>query len=91
MSEELVDDVKLRKLKPEIAAKLTELKPLLAVPNDLRLSKADWMELLASWHFLAKVSRYEEAKATSVMEERKPHLADYISFAKAKLTEFELL
>ncbi len=47
------------------------------------LSLAAWMELLASWHFLKNVSKYDDAKAKEFLAEKKPHLADHIHCAES--------
>jgi len=78
-------------LKDEIRAKLNRVRPLFSVPNNVDLDKSSWMELLASWHYLMKISELDSSKARSFMQERKAHLAPYIGPANEKLKAFGLL
>jgi len=80
-----------QKLKDDVRAKLAAVQPLLTVPGDIQLNKADWLELLASWHFLRKVSKMDEPKAAEVMQRQKANLAPFIPRANQRLSEFRLL
>ena len=46
-----------------------------------QLDRPDWLELLASWHYLINVSRYNIENATTKLNEQKPHVAPYIQAA----------
>lgn len=80
-----------QKLKREIREKLTAAQPLFAIPKGVALPKADWLELLASWHYLRKVNRFDEPKAREVMQRQKPALAPFIPRAAQRLSEFGLM
>ena len=80
-----------KQLKDEIRKKLTAVRPLFAVPNGVRLNKADWLELLASWHYLRKVNRLEESKAREYMEKQKANLVPFIPTAVKQLSAFGFL
>ena len=45
----------------------------------------DWLELLASWHYLKHVSRYDDERAQTTFEQKKAHLADHTANAKRAL------
>ena len=77
----LVDSVK-RKLEP-IRRLLTN------IPADFRLDRTDWLELLASWHYLRSVNKYDVVKATETMRRTKPRLAPYVDLAQRALSQFE--
>jgi uncharacterized protein YwgA len=94
MAEALSDGDELpadRKLKDNIQKKLTHVRTLFAVPQGVTLNQADWMELLASWHYLRKVSRMDAKKAHAFMEDRKSHLVPFISSANDKFTALGVL
>lgn len=74
-----------RQLKPEVRDNLSKVMPLFKVPNGVQLALPDWLELVASWHYLQKVSRLDEAKARDLMMKRKPNLVPYIEAANAAL------
>lgn len=79
-----------KKLVPSIAEKLGSIAPMIkAVPKGL--DKELWLELLASYHFLRTVSNQDEEQAAITMQDKKPHLADYVELAEKTLQEFELL
>ncbi|WP_027581324.1 hypothetical protein [Bradyrhizobium sp. Ai1a-2] len=80
-----------KKLKGDIREKLHNLACLFEVPNGVALPKPDWMELLASWHYLLKVNRFDQARAREVMERQKPNLLPFIPAAAARLQEQHLL
>ena len=52
-----------------------------------QLSRASWLELLASWHYLLHVSKQDKASATRTMEQKKGHLAPFIPKAEAALAD----
>lgn len=55
-----------------------ELKPQ-------QLERPEWLELLASWHYLKVVSSYTTPQAETKLREQKPHLAPYIDSAQQVL------
>ena len=58
-------------------------------PSDL--SKEDWLELLASYHYLRKVSGQAHPEALKTLQRQKNHLAPYATEAKRALTQYGLL
>jgi hypothetical protein len=64
---------------------------LFTVPPDVGLDEPAWYELLASWHYLLKVSGLAPQKAQETMSNTKPHLVSYISKADQELRQRRLL
>ena len=54
-------------------------------------SKADWLELLASWHYLISVSRKDDAEARRIMQKEKPLLSPHIDAANIALRRHNLV
>lgn len=75
------------------ADKLTNLRPLLDVPEKIKLSRDEWLELLASVHFIKKVQTRgcSDKQVAQQIREEKPHLEEYASEALDRLAEFKLL
>ena len=78
-------------LRQSIKEGLKKITPLLNPPKEIDLSQEDWLELVASLHYLRKVSKQNEEKAHQTFQTEKPHLVLYLNQAKAKLQEVELL
>lgn len=74
-----------RVLRPEAAARLGRIKPLLDPPADVNLSRPDWLELVASVHYLLEQSAKDEAQARETMLKDKARLAPYFDIALARL------
>jgi uncharacterized protein YwgA len=80
-----------KQLKPELHTKLARLRSLFKVPKEVPLTPTDWLELIASWHYLRKVSRLDEPNARALMEKQKPNLAPHIGQANKVLAEAAVL
>lgn len=80
-------------LNPNAKALLSQVKPLMSVPDELKpeLGLVDWLELLASYHFLRKVSAMDDERATKTFKEKKPTLARFIANGKKALQDRNLL
>lgn len=81
-----------RRLSNAARERLDPVSNLVSVPDDAgELTQADWLELLASIHFLAKQQgrNAEEVKARLVQE--KPHVAGYYEVAMAHLEDAGLM
>jgi uncharacterized protein YwgA len=74
-----------RSLNEHVRQKLRVIRDLFRVPDGWPRSKADWLELLASWHYLISVSRRDDAEARRIMQKEKPALAPYIDAANTAL------
>ncbi len=71
--------------------RLSGIRPLMDVPEDVNLTQENWLELLSSLHFLLKIRKLDPDEAKSVLHEKKPHLGSFVDKAKAKLEEARLL
>ena len=70
-------------LLPNIRQLLHKIRPVMDVPTDTNLSQEDWLELVASLHYLLKVSRFDHATASETIRKTKPHLSEHIDQALA--------
>lgn len=80
-----------KRLRSDAEAKLKRLVPMLTTPHQFKYGKEDWLELLASYHYLRTASGQTEEKAAGVMKRQKGHLAPYVDLAKDTLTKYKLL
>ncbi|GAI22814.1 unnamed protein product [marine sediment metagenome] len=78
-------------LRDSVVDQLERLKPLLKPPRGMNLTKDDWLELVASVHFLSKVVGYRWDEVKEVLHNEKPHLGKYASKAKDALRSIGLL
>lgn len=78
-------------LKPELSERLRKIRPLLNPPSEGALSQEDWLELLASLHFLRCVSKFDSEQAAARIRQEKPHLQAFLSQAEAQLRQYGLL
>jgi hypothetical protein len=78
-------------LRRPMRERLEAVRPLLDKPDDFPLSQEDWLELVASYHYLRKINRLDHGGAAQVFGREKPHLTDYLDRAHAALHEYGLL
>jgi hypothetical protein len=78
-------------LKQSLREKLVALRPLMKPPANVDLVQADWLELLASWHYLRQARQLNKAAATDVIRTEKSGLLAYVDVADATLREANLL
>jgi hypothetical protein len=78
-------------LKPPLKDALARVRPALEIPNDVQLPEADWYELLASLHYLSRISGYDDAKINMTIAQQKPHLSRYVSRGLDVLRAHDLL
>lgn len=84
-------DVENKQFSTEVTGMIRKVNPLFSTPSGVPLAQEDWLELVASLHFLRKISCYDEAKSTEVLKDKKAQLAPYINQAQAALTGVGLL
>src|SRR2546421_10312433 len=70
-------------LGPTSKAQLHRIASLCLVPANVAASQEDWLELLASLHYLRTVSGYSHAKSQDVLRVQKPHLAHLVNEASS--------
>jgi uncharacterized protein YwgA len=79
-----------RELKQSVLQKLERVRPLMTPPWDVSLKQEQWLELLASFHFLTKVSGRPKEEAVKILQRQKPHVADYVEIAAEKLKRLQI-
>jgi uncharacterized protein YwgA len=93
LAESLVSDKEYEKksLKRAIADKLSNIKPLFIkppnVPDDI--SQEDWLELIASYHYLKVIQKYDEKDTKTILQKEKPKLFPYIRIVKNELDKYK--
>ncbi len=74
-------------LKKSLSDRLEEVLPLLEKPKEFKLKEVDWLELVASYRYLRRVSKLSDARADEILKEEKPKLYQYRNLAQKKLAE----
>ncbi len=85
------DDFEKMKLKTSIREKLDNIYPLLEKPEASSLADEEWLELVASYHYLIGVRGCNKNEAQDTLKEEKPHLIDSLELADTRLSEAGLL
>lgn len=80
-----------RDLRPDLRTPLRRIRSLLRVPGAVALNQPDWLELLASVHYLRKVRGLDDTNTEQAIRAEKPGLLPYINEARTALTETHLL
>lgn len=70
-----------RELQESVRRRLAKIRPLLDVPSGVNLSKANWLELLSSLHYLLAARRLSVSEAKALLQEKKSHVAPYTDVA----------
>ena len=84
-------DYKEMVLKPSIREKLAAVSPLLKKPESIQLESENWLELVASYHYLRKVRGISKSEALTTFKEEKPALVEFVGTAETQLQKFRLL
>jgi hypothetical protein len=69
-------------LHPQYVLALRAIKPLLDPPEDIPLRQEQWLELLASYHYLRRVSKLQDSQAVDVLANKKPALVHFVDHAR---------
>ena len=77
-------------LKKSLSAKLEKIKPLFEKPEEFKLKKVDWLELVASCDYLRRVRNLSDNKIDEILKKEKPDLYEHRELAKRKLKEISL-
>jgi hypothetical protein len=72
-------------LQEGVRARLATIKPLLSPPADVPLSAPEWLEVLASVHYLLVQRRMTWSQTLAHLKENKRHVADYADQARREL------
>jgi uncharacterized protein YwgA len=76
-----------RRLKKEVIEKLSSIKKILTPPTDISLTQESWLELLASYDYLKRVSRYSRQQALKVIRDQKTQLSPFVEKAEQALSD----
>ncbi len=74
-----------KRLKSVARKRLASIRPILQKPPDVTLDQEDWLELLASLHFLKNVSKMTEDEIDGILRKEKPHVYPFLDQAKQML------
>ena len=81
-----------QRLIPIVQQHLGDFRKLFEVPSEPgNISKEDWLETLASVHFLRGQRSFNNRQAREVIEREKPFLVYLMPFAESRLSGFDLL
>jgi hypothetical protein len=78
-------------LRDSVRRRLQRIRPLLDVPGGVALAQPDWLELVASVHFLLKRRCLSVEEARKVLQEEKRHVAQFMDAAVTSLEDGGLL
>lgn len=80
-------DYETQRLQPSIQERLHKALPLTQIPQDVALTTEQWLELLASYHYLRNISKQDDEQAVKTLQATKPTLVEYTGQAKKALNE----
>jgi uncharacterized protein YwgA len=80
-----------RNLRNDLRQRLAPVRNALRLPEDVGLSNDDWLELLASLHYLMQVRRLDIEAAGEVIRTKKNRLFPYVDEAHTALQAAHLL
>ena len=78
-------------LKEPFASNVARLKAAMNPPDEVKLEKRDWLELLASVHYLMANANMDQTKTRLSLDAAKPHLSDHTDLATETLQQLGLL
>jgi hypothetical protein len=79
-----------KQLRAPMRTKLSRITSLLLTPSGVPLHQADWLELVASYDYLRRVSGYSHEKAVDVLNSQKPGLVAFVDRARDALSDHGL-
>lgn len=80
-----------KSLHPQYVRALQLIKPILTPPNGADLCQEQWLELLASYHYLRKVSKLSDDHAIGVLDDKKHALVPFIEHARRAIGQVPVL
>ena len=78
-------------LKEPFASVVTQLKAVMDPPEDVHLNTRDWLELLASAHYLRAKAELDQGETRLRLDAVKPHISNYTDQATETLKQLRLL
>ena len=80
-----------RTLREPFASALAKIKTVMCVPKGVTLTRRQWLELLASVHYLRRFGKLDEANTQQRLAAQKPDLSPFASQASQMLASHGLL
>ena len=74
-------------LRPHTKEKLARIRPLLKVPDSVSLEQPEWLELLASLHYLQVDRKIGENETDELIWQKKQNLAAYLGVGRREFGE----
>ena len=78
-------------LREPFASIIERLRPIMSVPSDVKLTQSEWLELLASIHYLRNRSAFDAEETQARLDAVKPHVSLRTREATAALSELGLV
>ena len=78
-------------LREPFASTIAGLRPAMGVPSGVQLTQSEWLELLASVHYLRNRSAFNAAETQARLDAVKPHVSRYARQATVALSELGLV
>lgn len=78
-------------LREPFASTIERLRPAMRVPSGVQLTPSEWLELLASVHYLRNRSAFNTEETQARLDAVKPHVSRHTRQATATLSELGLV
>jgi hypothetical protein len=78
-------------LQEAVKTRLARVKPVIEPPVDVKLRRPEWLELIASVHYLLEARRMSWDRAEEYLCKQKPHVAPYAGQAREALEKHGLI
>ena len=78
-------------LRADVGERLRKLAPAVHSPTNERLTENEWLELMASVHYLKTVYAFDDMQTRERLDQLKPHVAEHTGQAISKLKEIGLI
>ncbi len=85
------NDIQGKALHPTIRERLKRVLPLMKTPANVPLSQEQWLELVASYHYLRSVRKLPHSETMKILDTQKPVLAPLAEAAVSQLNNVNLL
>ena len=80
-----------RTIQEPFASALEKIKKVMSIPEGVELTRRQWLELLASVHYLSRFGKLDETNTKQRLVHEKPQLSSYANWAAISLKSQGLL